>query len=414
MKRRITLLLTLLVAVLSSSIAQTTSSELKNRQRQIQKKINNTKTLIKAARNTKQLTMAEIGIINNQIAYREELINNINYQLKRTKGEINSIQQEVQMLEGHLQKLRSDYGKMLRYAYKHRNTDYKLMYIFSASDFSQVYKRMKYLKAYADFRQKQAERIQSTQMKLLEKGETLKGALSQKETLISEKQLEKTNFLQDQQTQKQALQKIMGDEARLKAVLSQQEDKKKKLTAEIRKAIALELAEEERQRRAKEKREGTPSTREGFSETPEIKLASQSFQNNKGKLPWPVAKGEITGRFGKHQHDVVKTATVENNGIDISTSKASTVRAVFNGEVSSILVIPGAGKVVMVKHGSYRTVYANLQEVYVSKGDKISIKQELGRLLTDGNISEAHFEIWRVTSSGGMEKQNPEHWMYKK
>ena len=131
-------------------------------------------------------------------------------------------------------------------------------------------------------------------------------------------------------------------------------------------------------------------------------------------MPWPVLKGEITGRYGKHRHDVVSTATVDNNGIDITTEKKAKIRAVFNGKVTSVLIIPGAGKVVMVSHGNYRTVYANLKEVYVKKGDQVKTKQLIGQLLSSetSNVSEAHFEIWKINSSG-LTTENPSNWIYK-
>lgn len=386
--------------------AQTSSDQLKSQQRAIQKKIQNTKTLINATRSSKQLTMAEIGIIKNQISYREELIANLNYQMRKTTDQISHTAKDIEVHESNLKKLKADYAKMLRYAYKNRNTDYKLVYIFSSTSVSQSYKRMKYLQEYAAYRQKQAERIISEQDKLKAKIASLESIKKEKEMLASEKSVEKQNFLKDQNLQKQALGKIMSDEAQLKATLRKQEAKKQKLTAEIRKAIEAELA-------AARAKSGNTAT-SGFKVTPEIKLASKSFESNKGKLPWPVAKGEITGKFGKHQHDVVTTGWVENNGIDISTSKGAKVRAMFNGEVSSILVISGAGKVVMIKHGSYRTVYSNLQDVYVKKGQKVSTKDEIGRLLADGNISQAHVEVWKINSDGSMAKQNPEYWIYKK
>ena len=152
-------------------------------------------------------------------------------------------------------------------------------------------------------------------------------------------------------------------------------------------------------------------TKAKFKLTPEGLALSANFRNNKGKLSWPVERGEITGKYGKHRHHVVSTATIDNNGIDISTTKQALVRAVFGGKVTSVMVIPGAGKVVMVSHGEYRTVYANLQEVFVRKGDQLEIKESIGKLLPNENgISEAHFEIWKI-SSDGMNTENPSYWL---
>ena len=129
-------------------------------------------------------------------------------------------------------------------------------------------------------------------------------------------------------------------------------------------------------------------------------------------MPWPVDKGIVTGKYGKHRHDVVATAMIENNGVDISTDNNGKIKAVFNGKVTSVLIIPGAGKVIMVSHGEYRTVYANLKDVYVQKGDQVEKGQKLGVLLSleNGKLSEAHFEIWKITSNG-MKTENPSIWL---
>ena len=144
-----------------------------------------------------------------------------------------------------------------------------------------------------------------------------------------------------------------------------------------------------------------------------LEFIFKNFVNNKGRLYWPVERGEITSTYGKHQHHLVNTAIIDNNGVDITTSKNSSVRSVFSGKVTSVLIIPGAGKVVMISHGDYRTVYANLQEVFVKKGQNLKAKEDIGKLLAKSNgISEAHFEIWKISSSG-MNTVNPSLWLSK-
>ena len=175
--------------------------------------------------------------------------------------------------------------------------------------------------------------------------------------------------------------------------------KRKEIAKAVKKAIEEEIKAIEKKTKSK------------FNLTPEGLALSADFKKNKGKLAWPVARGEITSKYGKHQHHVVSTATVDNNGIDISTSKQALVRAVFDGKVTSVMVIPGAGKVVMISHGEYRSVYANLQEVFIQKGDQIGTKENIGKLLPKSNgISEAHFEIWKI-SSEGMNTENPAYWL---
>ncbi len=149
-----------------------------------------------------------------------------------------------------------------------------------------------------------------------------------------------------------------------------------------------------------------------LSLTPEAKELNTDFEKNKGKLPWPVEKGVITSRFGKQAHPVLKGIVIENNGIDITTEKNASVRALFRGEVSSVIVIPGAGKAVIVSHGAYRTVYSNLRETSVSKGQKVETKGTVGTVLTDDNGSVAHVEIWKITAEG-LVKVDPGPWLFR-
>ncbi len=379
------------------------SRKLKKQEEELKRKIATTKNLIQKTRQTEQLTMTELAIINHQIAYRESLMSNINYQMKRLDNEIAESRKEVEQLQNELKELKEEYAKMLRYAFKNRDVDYKLLYIFSAKSYTEAYHRLKYIQQYTDYRQKQVERIKSTQQLLADKILELEQIKAEKEGLAIAQKQEKQLFLKDKQAQQESLKKLQANEALLKKQLQQQKAKRERIAMAIRKAIEKEIAEEAKKNKTK-----------GFVTTPETTALSKNFASNKGKLPWPVFKGEITGRYGKQQHDVVSTAYIENNGIDITTTKGAEVRAVFGGKVTSVFIIPGAGKVVMVSHGNYRTVYSNLAQVYVKKGDMVSIKQKIGKLLpaSSGNVSEAHFEIWQITSSG-MKSQNPSLWIYR-
>jgi murein hydrolase activator len=141
---------------------------------------------------------------------------------------------------------------------------------------------------------------------------------------------------------------------------------------------------------------------------------SKTFALNKGKLPWPVEKGEVTSSYGRRPHSELQGIEVNENGIGITTTNGATVRAVFDGEVSSVLVFSGAGKVVIISHGSYKSVYGNLQEVFVSKGDKVKTKQSIGKLMPsdNGSVSEAHLEIWKTVGSVPS-TENPALWIFK-
>lgn len=401
---KIVILLFVPILGIQYGYSQKQSDKLKQKEKELQKKIANTKNLIKATRNTEQLTIAELGIINHQISYREELISTINYQLKQIDVQILDILKQIEVLENSLKILKEEYAEMISFAYRNRNKDYALIYIFSAKTYAQAYRRMKYIQQYADFRTNQAKRINDTKEQLNLKLNELASKKQEKQSLSEQQLAEKQNFLNDKVQQQSALSKLKANEQKLKNELAQQEKRKKEISYKIRKAIEEEIA-------ATAKKNNTT----GFRLTPEAQKLSNNFVANKGKLPWPVSKGEITGRYGKHQHAVVSTATIENNGIDITTPKESIVRCVFSGKVTSVLIIPGAGKVVMISHGAYRTVYANLKEVFVKKGDQVETKDNIGVLLPSSDspgVSQAHFEIWKISSTG-MSTENPALWIYR-
>ena len=183
-----------------------------------------------------------------------------------------------------------------------------------------------------------------------------------------------------------------------------QESQRRELDAAIRKAIEAELKPKAGTTGSKSKLDVTL--------TPEAKELNADFEKNKGKLPWPVEKGVITSPFGRQPHPVLAGIVIENNGIDITTEKGAGVRALFRGEVSSVIVIPGAGKAVIVSHGAYRSVYSNLRDVNVAKGQKVETKQALGTVLTDDDGSKAHLELWKITADG-LVKVDPAQWLYR-
>ena len=397
---RIKILIILIIIFLPFDfMSQKKSEQLKRQEQALIKKIENTKSLLNETKKNEALTIGQLNIIRNQISYRDRLIRNYNAQIRKIDQNINDINRQINTLLNTNNVLIQEYKNMLVYAYKNRNPSYKFLYIISASTFSEAFHRMKYIQHYADYRKKQIERIKKIQLLLIEKKKLLKEELSQKENIIEIKNSEKNNYLNDIDVQEKYLSDLKISESSLTQELKINNQKRREIARAVKKAIEDEIKAIEKKTKSK------------FNLTPEGIALSADFKKNKGKLAWPVARGEITSKYGKHQHHVVSTATVDNNGIDISTSKQALVRAVFGGKVTSVMVIPGAGKVVMISHGEYRSVYANLQEVFVQKGDQISTKENIGKLLPKSNgISEAHFEIWKI-SSEGMNTENPAYWL---
>ena len=402
MNKSISLLFLILFTASFSAFSQKKSDQLKKKERELQQKILNTKNLIKLTRNSEQLSLTELGIIQHQIAYREELVSHYNYQIRKLDTEVSDTKKQILSIENTINNLREEYKKMIIHAFKNRNTDFKYLYIISAKTFSEAFHRMKYIQHYKDYRQEQINQIAVNQNKLEEKIQFLQGKINAKQQISLVQKTEKEAYLEDKIKQQETYSKLKANENKYKSLLNAQQKKKRKIALAIRKAIEIEIAATIKKSDNK------------FTLTPEGSALSKTFTSNKGKLPWPVTKGEITGKYGKHRHDIVSTATVDNNGIDITTEKKAKIRAVFQGKVTSVLIIPGAGKVVMISHGDYRTVYSNLKEVYVKKGAQIKTKQLLGQLLEneDGNVSEAHFEIWKITSAG-LTTENPSLWISK-
>lgn len=387
----------------TANAQKTSSSTLKQQQESLAKKIDFTKKLLGDAKNVTSATIKELGIINRQINYRQELINNVNEQITEINKLVMEYNSVIQSLQNDISKLKDQFRQMIKFAYKTRNEYNDLMFIFSATNFNEAFKRVKYLKKIEEFRKNQIDLISKAEEKLKLKISKLELKKKEKQSLISLQDLEKVNYEKDKQLRNQTLQLLLSEESKLKSQLDQQTREKAELAQAIKKAIEMELA-----------KTNTVKTKTGFTPTKEMILTGKSFYGNKGKLPWPVDKGEITEKFGKNPHPVHANVFTYNNGVNISTITGANVRAIYEGEVSSVLVIPGAGKVIIIAHGSYRTVYTNLKESYVKKGDNVETKQLIGSLLPEANgkTSEAHFEIRQVTETGIL-NLDPAYWLGK-
>ncbi|MEN8929123.1 MAG: peptidoglycan DD-metalloendopeptidase family protein [Flavobacteriales bacterium] len=384
-----------------STIAQSKTQKLKAKEERLKKQLEQTQELLNATKKSQKTTVSELNIINRQIAFKEELLVNLDNQLTETTNQISRNKNEIESLKKELVELKAEFKEMIRFAYKNRKKEYNVMYLFSSEDYNQAYRRMKYIEQYTDNRKKKAQEINTMQAKLGKENEELIANLEAKKELIVEYQEEKTKFVQVKQKQQVMLAEILADKKALQAKYDKQEKARQKIADAIRREIAKELA------RTKKKN--------SFKLSPEAKLASSSFEKNRGKLPWPVSRGTITKRFGKQRHSQVSSAFIQNNGIDISTLKSSSVRVVFGGTVTSIVTIPGSGQMVIVSHGAYRTVYSNLKTVSVKLNQKLKTKQTIGTLLPNasGTISESHFEIWKI-AGGDMKPQNPASWLNRR
>lgn len=388
---------------LTAVAQQKDSDRLKKEQDELKKKIGFTEKLLESTKTNKQNLTENIGLIERKIEYRDELLNNLDKQLSQLSMEIQSMKEEIESLRLEIERQKAAYKVMLIHAYKMRSSSSSLIFILSSESFNQASKRMAYLKQLSKFRSDQIIKIQASKKQLDEELAELELKKKEKDDLMAEQKNEHSKYIADREHQKKQIESLKGKETQLQQELAAQKKKAKDIQNALNAALNKEILDKK-----KKKDEKPPSDKE----IKEVELSNKGFESDKGKLPWPVSKGEITKGYGKQAHPVHINVYTQNNGVDITTSKGATVRAVYAGEVTSVILIPGAGKAVIIAHGDYRSIYSNLQEAYVTKGEKVTTKQDIGHLLiNESGTSEVHFEICKITAEGDIVHVNPTYWI---
>lgn len=369
--------------------------ELQKEKRQAQKQIELTNKLLNETRKGRKKSYNELLLLKKRISSRQELIDEINWEIDTIDQHISENQKVIDALKKDIEKLKERYAHMVRYAYKTKSSTNRLLFILAAEDFNQAYKRLAYLKDLAKFRREQADAIISMKASIEKQNEKMKENRKEKENLLKELGVEKEKLYHEKEEQNSVVKNLRKKEEQLEEKRKEQKRRAEQLQKEIEKLIAAEA----------KKNSGS-----SYSLTPEEKIISTKFGNNKGRLPWPVKSGVITSKFGRHPHPVIKGVHVNNNGVDIATSEGSTVRTLFDGEVRKVFNVPGYQNAVIIRHGSYLTTYTHLENVYVTVGDKVKAKQSIGTVHTNNQEGETvvHVEIWY-----GQKKLNPEQWLAK-
>lgn len=412
------LVVTLAFLFLGLGVAAQTGNkkELENKKKKIQDEISNTSKELDATRANKKTSLRELNLINNQIHQRENLIGTLRGELSELNVEISTNQRSYDSLQTQLITLKSEFTRIVNYTYKFKDQNSLISYLLAGHDFKKAYKRAKYLTLYSKYRKAQATKIQDLQRQLLSLNDQIVADRTAKITVISQNELQKKELGKDRVQQEKVVKTLQKTESELLAKLKKKKAEANKLDAAIKNIIEAELkkitAPAKTTTPAKtnpgEKKTTTPAKKvEEVTLTPEAKLISTNFESNKGRLPWPVEKGFISSAFGTHAHPVLAGITINNNGIDISTDKGAIARALYDGEVSGVVNIPGAGQAIIIRHGEYLTVYSNLSSVSVSKGAKVKAKQSIGSVgynTDDGSV--IHLEIWK-----GKTKLNPQGWI---
>ena len=440
--------------------AQTKKAELTSRRSELNEEIARTKQLIKEYQADQRNASAELSLLNEQIRLREELIRSINAEVGTIDGEIRIGEGKVVELEASIQDLKSEYAKMIYNSYKQRSSYSKLAFVLSSSDFFQAVKRVQLLKQYAENRKFHAQQMKDTQLEIAENISMLEGNKQTKLSLSNDEINERNEIAQNKVQQQEKLTALKSEEGKLREVQRQKELERRQLTAKIEEVVRQEIAAEnerirkqeaEKARLAEEKKKeeqrraaanATASNNASANATgtaapiktntplasgtkpveiaapkmesaPEVVLANTVFEQNKGSLPWPVPSGAISSKFGRHAHESIAGIEVNNKGVDFITSANAEIYTVFNGTVTSVFNIQGAGMNVIVTHGAYKTVYSGLQNVYVSVGSKVNTKDKIGTVADNGEGYVLHFELGKVSEAGWV-PQNPELWLKRR
>ena len=403
--------------------SQSKSEKLKKEQHKLEKKIANTKSLLRKVSSNKEESLNELQLIENQIKSREALLRVYDNQVKMADIYIQEKESELKALRLRIEKLKKQYKEMILYAYKNRNKNGQMMYVLSADSYYDSQKRNKYLKSVSSLHKKQLALIKQDQIKINQEIERIEIEKSRKKETLIQKRIEREEIETDRQKKLEIFTSIQNREDVLIADIRKNESKKREVKKRINTEIKREIEEIEKKRREAERKKREAAINNGettdnsavdfMDESSEGKIVSKKFENNRGTLPWPVEKGSIVERYGRNQHPSLKGVYTNNNGIDISCPLNAPIRAIFNGEISSVFTISGSGKVVIVKHGNYRTVYSNLKETAVSKGDKVATKQRIGTVIGESSsLGRLHFEIHKVSGTS-TKSLNPVLWIYR-
>ena len=484
-----------LMTVVFSLSAQSVK-ELENQRKQTLQKLETTSKMLNETNRSKKSSLNKLNIISKNINERKTLIKNISTEIVLMDVEIVRLNEEKTKLETKLNKLKSDYAKLVEEAHINRSLYAKIMFVLSSKSFDQSYRRLRYLQEYGDYRKQQVREIEQVKTEIVHKNDSINTHKVTKVNVVKQKETEAKNLSKDEQKEKVVLTDLQKREKKLREEQKIQQKKANDLNnkiaamiaAEVRKAEAKRAAEAKRQlaarkeadakraaeaRRAAElkkaaeqekrlavdraaqkrrlaeerdakakndasraevkaakkaeeeaKAEAKVAASETAKATAEVKAASTgsvsaltkeenllsgNFERNQGRLPWPTSNGFISGHYGIQPHPILKHVTTNNKGVYIQTPAGSTARAVFDGVVTQRFSIPGSNNAVIIQHGNYRTVYANLTQIFVREGDHVSAKQAIGKIYTDDdsdNKTELYFQIWN-----GKNIQNPESWI---
>lgn len=428
---------------LTLSVSSQSSSKVKELEQQRKKaleEIEMTNRLLSETQRSARSSLSRLNLLSQQVVARKKVVSLLNQEIETIDLQIKGTNQEIGKLGKELKEKQTNYSKSIKGLYKRRSSQDKLLFILSAENFAQSLRRMRYLREYADWQKKQASDIVEKRKEIVLKQDALEKTRTEKRALLASREAETKNLQAEEFAQKEEVRELNKKQRDLQVALKKKKQQadalnrqiEKQIAEEIARAEALARAERERSAKVPKKKEQTADkTKEsvkketttpvvseervaavkgGYAMTKAEKKLSDDFADNKGRLPFPVSgRYTVVSRFGEQQHQELKYVRMNNNGIDLQVQPGTEARSVFNGEVTRVFVVPGYNNSVIIRHGNYLTVYANLSVVYVKAGDKVTIRQPIGRIFSDiedGNTTILHFQLWKEKT-----KLNPLPWL---
>ena len=418
--------------------SQSTQQEkLEERKAQIQREIRENELLLKTVSKKEKSAVNVFVIQTNKIKLKEKLIHTTERQTKLLGNDMYINQVQINKLKSQLDALKKDYSRMIMKSYKSRSEESRAMFILSSENFLQAYKRAQYMKQYTNYRKLQGEEIKSKSSELIVYNGKLNVQKTAKQKLIEENEKERLSLEKEKKEQEKLVKTIKKDKNKIASEIKKKQQESRAIDRQIDRLIREAIAEANRKaamERAMEKAKAeSKAAAKGESDseiktrakaivsseaavssskivlTAESKILADNFKANRGKLPWPVERGVVSSAYGDHPHPVIGTLMVHNSGVDITTDQGASARAVFGGVVTSVLVTSPITKAVVIQHGDYFTVYQNLSSVSVSKGDKVSIKQNIGKIRTSGDSGKT---IMKFIIMQNTIYNNPSSWLF--
>jgi murein hydrolase activator len=438
-------LLLALAGLLMVSPAQAqrkSKAQLERERRATLQRIQETSRILAQTQQQKQASVGQLNALKEKLTVQQGVIKNISSELRYIETDVRQTETQVQQTRQSLEQLKAEYARLIYAGSKTANGYNRLMFLFASESFNQFMLRLRYIRQYTEVRQAQAAQITHTQQRLSTQLAGLKEKQEEKGSLLNNQISEKKNLLTLKTQQDQVVTKLTQQEENLRKELAARQQAVSRLDNLIAQRVREEIARAARAaaRRAAAAnaartaassaatRSPAATTRtsptaaaeaaavsaaervDKVTLTPETAELASSFHDNRGRLPWPVGRGFVSQRFGRHNHPVLKNVVVENRGVDIQTSAGEPVRTVFSGKVLTVASVPGMGTIVMVQHGDYFTVYAKLRSVNVSEGQRVQARQTIGTVSTDAEgTSEVQFQVWHNSSN-----LNPENWLGRK